>query len=253
MEVSPEDQEKTAFTTPHGLYEFQVMPFGLCNAPSTFQRLMELVLAGLRWDTCLAYRGSVHETTGFTPFKLMFSREIRLPVDVMFGRTTDHSVGRSHYVNKQREGMERIFSQVRVKTKAAQKRQKDHYDSRVFGGRYKIGDKVWLYLPACKGQSCMFLRPWKGPYKIIYRIRLDEIKEGQRKRQSVVHFNRLKPCYSRSSTKSIQHNSDGGHYSDPENTDEASTNSDTSTLTDPKRNTNTRGGQYWSGHLRSNI
>ena len=55
VEVSPEDQEKTAFTTPHGLYQFKVMPFGLCNAPSTFQRLMELVLAGLRWDTCLAY------------------------------------------------------------------------------------------------------------------------------------------------------------------------------------------------------
>ena len=44
--------------------------------------------------------------------------------------------------------MERIFSQVREKTKAAQKHQKDHYDSRVFGGRYK---KVWLYSPA----TCM--------------------------------------------------------------------------------------------------
>ena len=41
------DREKTAFATRHGLFEFQVMAFGLCNAPSTFQRLIEFVLAGL--------------------------------------------------------------------------------------------------------------------------------------------------------------------------------------------------------------
>ena len=55
VEVSPEDREKTAFCTHEGLFEFRVMPFGLCNAPATFQRLMDAVLAGLKWSTCLVY------------------------------------------------------------------------------------------------------------------------------------------------------------------------------------------------------
>ena len=38
---SLEGQHKTTFTTPYGLYHFKVMPFGLCGAPATFQRMMD--------------------------------------------------------------------------------------------------------------------------------------------------------------------------------------------------------------------
>ena len=48
VEMEPEHKEKTAFSIPFGTYQFKVMTFGLSNAPSTFQKLMEMILAGQR-------------------------------------------------------------------------------------------------------------------------------------------------------------------------------------------------------------
>ena len=53
--MHPDDKEKTAFTAGRGLWQFCVMPFGLCNAPAAFERLMEQVLAGLPFSVCLVY------------------------------------------------------------------------------------------------------------------------------------------------------------------------------------------------------
>jgi len=55
VEVAPEDKEKTAFSTRHGLYQFTTMPFGLCNAPATFERLMDTILHGYLWERCMCY------------------------------------------------------------------------------------------------------------------------------------------------------------------------------------------------------
>ena len=53
------DKEKTAFSTGSGLYQFKLMPFGLCNAPVTFERLMERVLVGLPWQILLIFLDDV--------------------------------------------------------------------------------------------------------------------------------------------------------------------------------------------------
>lgn len=55
--MHPDDTEKTAFTIDRGHLEFLRMPFGLKNAPSTFQRLMDSVLRNL--DNVLTYLDDV--------------------------------------------------------------------------------------------------------------------------------------------------------------------------------------------------
>ena len=54
-----EDKEKTAFTSHIGLYQFELMPFGLCNAPATFEAMMETLLSDLLWRKCLVYLDDV--------------------------------------------------------------------------------------------------------------------------------------------------------------------------------------------------
>lgn len=55
IELHKESIPKSAFICRNGLYRFVRMPFGLCNAPATMQRLMDSVLAGLKWHHCLVY------------------------------------------------------------------------------------------------------------------------------------------------------------------------------------------------------
>jgi hypothetical protein len=55
VKVNEADKSKTAFITKYGTYQFVKIPFGLCNAPSTFSRVMNLVLKGLNWNIVLAF------------------------------------------------------------------------------------------------------------------------------------------------------------------------------------------------------
>ncbi|XP_041958650.1 uncharacterized protein cuzd1.1 [Alosa sapidissima] len=83
--VHEDDQEKTAVTTPFGLYQWTRMPFGLCNAPASFQRLMEVVLGDLAFDVLLIYLDDV----------LVFSSDFDShceKLDLVFSRLKEHGL-----------------------------------------------------------------------------------------------------------------------------------------------------------------
>jgi hypothetical protein len=57
--VDPADRDKTAFTSQYCIYRFIHVPFGLRNAPGTFQRAVDIILSGVQWKTCLVYLDDV--------------------------------------------------------------------------------------------------------------------------------------------------------------------------------------------------
>jgi len=57
--VAERDRDATTFTSHMGTYRFTRMPFGLKNAPATFQRALDIILSGVRWQTCLIYLDDV--------------------------------------------------------------------------------------------------------------------------------------------------------------------------------------------------
>ena len=113
VEMAEEDKDKTAFCTRYGLYQFRNMPFGLCNAPGTFERLMETVLRGMQWERAVLYLDDI----------IIFSND--LPehlerLEEMFMRLQKANLmlkpSKCHFFKKQVEFLGHVVSQDGVQT-----------------------------------------------------------------------------------------------------------------------------------------
>ena len=78
VEVAEKDRVKTDFTAGNGLWQYNVIAFGLCNAPATFERLMDTILGDLR---CLIYLDDiiVHAMTFYLELRRLRLVFYRLP------------------------------------------------------------------------------------------------------------------------------------------------------------------------------
>ena len=146
---------------------------------------------------CFAYNTSVHSTTGYTPFYLMFGRQARLPVDLYNIPMPKAAAEVSEYASQLHQRFTSAYDSVRATMNTKQLRQKEQYDSRVHGKSLVPGDLVWLFNPALpRGQARKFHRPWVGPYRILDKISVANyrIQHVFNNKRTVVHFNRLKRC-----------------------------------------------------------
>ena len=144
-----------------------------------FNRTMAAMLTTLvndardDWDDHLpyvmwAYRGSVHESTGFTPAMLMLGREVNLPIDLMRGSPEDTPRCPIAYVEWVRCALQEAFAFVALNMKKAAKRQRILYNRKTQEAALKIGENVmrW-YTPNVRHKFGM---GWTGPYIVVGKV-----------------------------------------------------------------------------------
>ena len=104
------------------------------------------------WDldlglTLMAFCSAVQSSMGFTPYFLLYGKEMRLPLDIIYC-SLSQDLSRTQYAQEVRRVLERAFDTARSKLQLAHERQKDYYDRLTRGERFKPGDSVWLWSPA---------------------------------------------------------------------------------------------------------
>lgn len=164
------------------------------------------------WDTLLQkalmhYRSSEHNSTQFTPYRLMFGREMRIPIDIIKTGLNENTIHNSvsDFVSSQIESIKQTEALARENIQGAQKKQKDYYDRKQKGTPFCKGDLVMLFNSAIpKGTSKKFFKNWSGPWRVVsvlsdldYRIEFAGNRSDTRRRKlrKVVHFNHLKQFY----------------------------------------------------------
>uniref|UniRef100_A0A665WFN6 Integrase catalytic domain-containing protein n=1 Tax=Echeneis naucrates TaxID=173247 RepID=A0A665WFN6_ECHNA len=156
------------------------------------------------WDRHLplvlwSYRTAVQESSQCTPAALMFGRELRTPVDLVFGAPPEPEIAggkEMDYFRRLKDRLQVVHDYTRQAQANSGIRQKRAYDTRCQGQDFIPGDKVWIYCPVRKkGVSPKLRSHWQGPgevldrlSEVVYRVRMP----GQG-RKVVLHRDRLSP------------------------------------------------------------
>ena len=129
------------------------------------------------WDLYLpqvmmAYRASVHASTGLTPNKMVLGREILLPMAAIVGQPMvekDKTV--DEYLQNLKDKLQQVHELARKNLKKNATYSKKHYDLKSAKRVLQPGQAVWLYEPSKKPGICAKLAPrWKGPFLILQRL-----------------------------------------------------------------------------------
>jgi hypothetical protein len=153
------------------------------------------------WDVLLpfilfGYRSSVQSTVKFSPHKILFGREPRIPGELSIQPSERQKP--NDYAEQVAAGLKAMNEIIRNNLKEAQERQKKHYDKNKQHHEFPMDSLVWLQ-SVPKGQGTKLQAKWDGPYIIKAKpTSVDSVIRlwNQPTAKTIlVHNNRLKPCF----------------------------------------------------------
>ena len=129
------------------------------------------------WDLYLpqvmmAYRSSVHSSTGQSPNKMVYGREIMLPMAAVIGQPKGENPGTvEDYVKNLQVKLQQVHQLARTNLKKTANYRKKHYDIKSSKRVLASGQAVWLYEPSKRPGVCAKLTPkWKGPALVLQKL-----------------------------------------------------------------------------------
>src|SRR5688572_27655923 len=158
------------------------------------------------WDEVLphvlaAYRASIHQVTGFSPNRLLYGRENRVPLDLVYGRPPGFELDNatySSYVEDLAERMETAYREVREQLRRAAERRKHDYDLRVRPATFDVGTSVWYFTPRrYQGRSPKWQKLYCGPYEVLKQCGPVNylLRKSPKSPPFVAHVDKLKHCF----------------------------------------------------------
>uniref|UniRef100_A0A1B6LP54 RNA-directed DNA polymerase n=1 Tax=Graphocephala atropunctata TaxID=36148 RepID=A0A1B6LP54_9HEMI len=158
------------------------------------------------WDeflsfVCSAYNSAYHEATGYSPYEIVFGRTMETPFEANLELAEDDDPRPTDYVEELRLKLREIKEISTQFQERHQRKQKRYYDVKTKLREYKVGQRVYLYVPHIKPLRVKKLSKfWQGPYTIIKILSPLNVILRIRKRDVVVHVNRIKPAPESSET-----------------------------------------------------
>ena len=146
-----------------------------------------------------AYNCTKHDTTGFSPYYLMFGRHPHIPVDLALGWADEKAAGNtSDYVKEVRERLSKAFEIAEANASQSRADQKERYDRKVRGAFLTVGDRVLVRNVCFQGTHKIADRWSEEVYLVVKQPNSDipvyEIKpESGNGRSKVLHRNLLLP------------------------------------------------------------